>query len=164
MAFLVALLACSQPQLPVGNKGRPDVVLVSIDTLRADHLSAYGYKRPTSPFIDELASNGVLFENARSASPWTLPAHVTLFTGQQPSTHRVVEDSLSLSEEVPSLPERYRSAGWATGGFVSTLYVSTLFGFQRGFDRFEDFGIHTEKANLKGVVDAEQVIDSALKW
>ena len=60
--------------LPTGDAARPDVILVSIDTLRADHLSSYGHERPTSPFIDGLAADGVRFSHARSASPWTLPA------------------------------------------------------------------------------------------
>ena len=167
VASLVALLlACTSgpPALPAGDPARPDVVLISIDTLRADHLSAWGYGRDTSPFLDGLASAGARFAQARSASPWTLPAHTTLLTGQLPATHHVVEDSLRLSTDVPVLPERMRAAGYKTGGFVSTLYVSRLFGFERGFDHFEDFDIHTEKANLSGEIRADKVIREAEDW
>ncbi|NOY25234.1 MAG: sulfatase [Oligoflexia bacterium] len=162
---LPMLLACSRGDrpLPAGST-QPDIVLVSIDTLRADHLSAYGYDRPTSPFLDELAAAGTRFEHARSASPWTLPAHTTMFTGQLPWTHRVVEDAYRVDPATPVLPSLLSAAGYRTGGFVSTLYVSSLFGFQRGFDHFDDFGIHTEKANLGGKVTIDRVIDKALDW
>lgn len=165
-AMLVALLgAChGEPKLPAGDPATPDIVLVSIDTLRADHLSCYGHDRPTSPFIDGLAKRGVRFARARSAAPWTLPSHTTILTGQGLATHGVVEDTLSVDPGTPLLAEVLRARGYATGGFVATMYVSSLFGFDRGFDRFEDFGIHTEKRNLRGEVVAEDVVDEALDW
>ncbi len=165
MVSLLLLLGCggSKP-LPAGDPTRPDLVLVSVDTLRADHLSSYGYGRPTSPFIDSLAASGVRFTSARSPAPWTLPSHTTMLTGQLPTTHRVIEDDLRLDPGTPVLPELLRAAGYATGGFVATLYVSRVFGFERGFDRFEDFGLHDEKANLRGEVVASDVIDQALGW
>ena len=67
--------------LPGGDSERPDIIFISIDSLRADHLSSYGYFRKTSPFIDELAESGVRFNWARSTSPWTLPSHMTMFSG-----------------------------------------------------------------------------------
>lgn len=167
LPMLLLLSACwsSVPDtLPPGDPERPDIILVSIDTLRADHLSSYGYARETSPFLDRLAAEGTRFSQARSASPWTLPAHTTMLTGQLPATHRVVDDNLSLGTSVPFLPELLQSTGYNTGGFVSTLYVSRKFGFERGFDSFDDFGITTERANLSGVVVAENVIDAALRW
>lgn len=165
-ASAALLVACGGggPKLPPGDPGRPDIVLVSIDTLRADHLHAYGNPRETSPFIDRLAAEGARFAAARSASPWTLPAHTTLLSGQLPSTHLVVDDNLRLDPEVPVLPELLGAAGYARGGFVATLYVSRIFGFERGFDHFEDFGLHTERANLAGEVLAEDVVDAALAW
>ena len=162
---LLSLLACGGPApLPAGDPARPDVVLVSIDTLRADHLGSYGYTRPTSPFIDSLAAGGTRYGAARSASPWTLPSHTTMLSGLLPSTHHVVEDNLSLSAATPVLAERMRAAGYATAGVVSTLYVSSIYGFDRGFDHFEDFGIHAEKQNLQNQVVAAGVIDDALAW
>lgn len=150
--------------LPAGDPGQPDIILVSIDTLRADHLSAYGHDRETSPFMDQLAKDGVRFSFARSASPWTLPSHTTLFSGQLPKTHKIVEDSFQLDRAVPVLPERMQSAGYTTAGFVSTFYVSSKFGFDRGFDHFDDFGIHDPKVNLKATVDMSDVVDATLTW
>lgn len=165
MVTLLTLLACSGPApLPPGDGGRPDIVLVSVDTLRADHLGSYGYGRTTSPFIDALAAAGVRYSNARSASPWTLPAHTTMLSGLLPSTHHVVEDDLRLAADTPVLAERMRAAGYATAGVVSTLYVSSIYGFERGFDHFEDFGIHGEKQNLQNEVIAAGVVDDALAW
>ena len=151
-------------ELPLGDPARADVVLVSIDTLRADHLSSHGYSRPTSPFLDRLAQEGTRFTQARSASPWTLPAHVTLLTGQLPGTHKVVDDTVSPDPAVPVLPQLFGARGFATGGFVASLYVSRVFGFERGFERFEDFGIHDEARNLGGSVAADRVVDAALAW
>ena len=166
VAFLVGLLACtsSSPEIKVGDSARPDVVMVSIDTLRADHLSSYGHDRPTSPFLDTLAENGTRFAHARSNSPWTLPAHLTMLTGQLPVTHQVTDDHLALDPSVRVLPEAMREAGYATGASVATLYVSRKFGFERGFDFFDDHGIETEKENLRGEVVATDVIGEAVKW
>ena len=162
--LLSACWSTTPDSLPAGSPDQPDIIFVSIDTLRADHLSSYGYERETSPFLDRLAAEGTRFAHARSASPWTLPAHTTMLTGQLPSTHRVVDDNLSLSASVPVLPALLQEAGYNTGGFVSTLYVSRKFGFERGFDVFDDFGITTEKQNLSGGVVAENIIDAALSW
>ena len=158
---IAGMLSCTL-EAPVSEQ--PIVILVSIDTLRADHLSAYGYERKTSPFIDSLAEVGTRFEYARSTSPWTLPAHATMLTGLLPATHHIVDDSVSLSNQTPMLSEELQKQGWATGGVVSTMYVSSLFGFNRGFDFFEDFDLLSEKKNLSGTVDAEDIINKAITW
>jgi len=166
VAFLVVLLAgCSWgPEIPAGDPVRPDVIVISIDTLRADHLSSYGHDRPTSPFMDGLAEQGSRFEHARSTSPWTLPAHTTMLSGQLPTTHQVTDDHLSLDASVAVLPEIMKQAGYHTAASVATLYVSRKFGFDRGFDFFDDHGITTEKINLSGSVTADKVIGSAVDW
>ncbi|MEC8278166.1 MAG: sulfatase-like hydrolase/transferase, partial [Myxococcota bacterium] len=145
---LIWLMGCfGEPELKSGSSEKNDIILVSIDTLRADHLAVYGYERQTAPFIDSLAKSGTRFAWARSASPWTLPAHTTMLSGQLPAQHKVVDDTVSLSKDVPVLPELLQASGWNTGGFVSTLYVSRVFGFQRGFDQFEDFDIVEEEGS-----------------
>jgi arylsulfatase len=150
--------------LPEGDPGRPDIILISIDTLRADHLQSYGHHRKTSPWFDQLAADGTRFAFARSSSPWTLPSHTTMLSGQLPKTHMVVEDKHVLPESTPVLPELLQEAGYKTAGFVATLYVSRMFNFDRGFDRFSDFDIDSEKQNLRGEVLAENVVDEALRW
>lgn len=165
MVGLTLLLACtaSDPALPPGGP-RPDIVLISVDTLRADHVGVYGYARQTTPVLDRLAQGGARFAHARSPSPWTLPAHTTMLTGLLPHHHQVVEDTLKIGGSLPWLPEALGQAGYATGAFVSTLYVGRRFGFDRGFSMFEDFGVRDEKKNLSGSLHAEQVVDSALSW
>ncbi len=165
---MVLFLACScgssgTVALSPGDPSRPDVILVSVDSLRPDHLGAYGHSEATSPFLDRLAGAGQRFTEARSHSPWTLPSHVTMLSGRGPLEHEVIEDTRRIPEDLPLIQVELARAGYATGGFVSTIYVSDTYGFARGFDRFEDFDI-TKRTNLRHGVRAEQVVDEALSW
>lgn len=131
--------------IPFGTSGcrgsretaRPNVVLISIDTLRADHLGAYGYARPTSPSIDALAAAGVLFENALSPSSWTLPAHASLLSGVSPYRHGAVAATARIRDDVPLLAELLAAQGYHTVAFVNAPFVGRDHGFARGFARFE---------------------------
>ena len=120
-----------------GETPRPNVVLISIDTLRPDHLGAYGYERATSPHIDALAASGVLFENALSPSSWTLPAHASLLSGSSPYRHGAVAATARIRDDVPLLAELLRAAGYRTAAFVNAPFVGRNYGFARGFERFE---------------------------
>lgn len=150
--------------LPAGDPARPDVILLSIDTLRADHLSTYGYKRPTSPVIDALGAGGAVFEQAWSPTSWTLPSHTTMLSGMLPIHHGTIDDHLRISADVPLVQEAFARAGYRTKGVVSTLFVSSRFGFERGFAHFEDFGIRSKKQNNLSTVDADHVFHHALDW
>lgn len=154
------LLGCPGP-LPEGDPARPDIVLISVDSLRADHLSSYGYARKTTPNLDDLAHDGLRFVGARSASPWTLPSHMTMLTGRWPTDHHVIEDDIALAPDVPLVQEALAGAGYTTAGFVSTIYVSGGYGFARGFSTFKDYGI-TERDNLAHPVRVETLVDDAL--
>jgi arylsulfatase A-like enzyme len=127
--------ACSRQELrlPVDN-----VVLVSIDSLRADHLGAYGYAPPTSPTIDALAETGVTFDRAYSTTSWTLPSHISLLTGLENLAHGVVHDGIRLSESVETLAESLGAAGIRTAGFFSGPYLHPAFGLAQGFDDYVD--------------------------
>ncbi|MBZ0270802.1 sulfatase [bacterium] len=116
--------------------GSPDIVLVSIDTLRADRLSIYGNERKTSPNIDRLAREGVMFEQAIAHAPWTLPSHASMFTGLLPYEHGAVEPDRPLPPDMRVFPERLLQRGYRTGAFVTGILVSRRFGFDRGFDTF----------------------------
>ncbi len=161
----LGLLGCSgaAKPLPPGDPGRPDIVLVSVDSLRADHLSAYGYTRATSPNLDRLAEGGLRFEGARASSPWTLPSHMTMLTGRWPTDHDVIEDDLALAPDVPMVQEALAAAGYATAGFVSTIYVSGGYGFARGFSTYDDYDI-TLRDNLSHPVRAERLVDDAVAY
>lgn len=120
-------------------------VLISIDTLRADHLGAYGYPLDTSPFFDAFAARGTLFENAKVQLPGTLPSHMSIFTGLYPAEHGVYPPSRRtstsasvLSREIPTLPELFQRAGYRTAAFSEGGYVAGVYGFSRGFDVYDD--------------------------
>lgn len=124
-------MACSLGPTPRSEIPRPrGIVLVVLDTLRADALSTYGNSRPTSPAIDRLASEGVVFESAISHAAWTLPGFVGLMSGSQPSG-RVYRGRLERS-----LATDLKKAGYRTAAFTEGAWVSRRFGFQRGFDVF----------------------------
>ena len=120
---------------------RPNVVLVSIDSLRADHLGAYGYPRPTSPRLDRLAAEGVVFDSAWSTTTWTLPSHVSLLTALYPEVHGVTEDGLRMTADQLLLSEVLRSAGYRTAAFVSAPFLNRIYGFDQGFDLYDDVTI-----------------------
>lgn len=127
--------SCSQPEGPPP----PNVVLISIDTLRADHLGCYGYRRNTSPEIDALARQGALFEQHITSAPWTLPAHTAMFTSVPGSVHGVTSPiGNRLAEEFETLPESFQSAGYETAGFFAGPYLHPAFGLGQGFDRYID--------------------------
>ncbi|MFQ5802587.1 MAG: sulfatase [Candidatus Methylomirabilales bacterium] len=111
------------------------MVLISIDTLRADHLSCYGYGRITTPNLDNLGEDGVVYENAYSTAAWTAPAHASMLTGLYPSCHGVV-DNCRLSEDIPTLAEILLENGYKTAGFVNNSQVGELVGLGRGHETF----------------------------
>jgi len=130
-AALLALAACGQSPPP-----RPSVILVSIDTLRADHLGFYGYERDTSPFLGRFAEEGVVFERAFTSAAWTLIAHMTMLTGLYPEQHGVTERNRALGADAPLLAERLARAGYQTLGLYRSGWIHERHGFGRGFDVF----------------------------
>ena len=118
------------------DQARPNIILISIDTLRADHIHGYGYEPQTTPFLDSLIRRGTSFSNAISPAPWTLPAHLSLFTSLYPHTHGVVQDQLALNDDVVTMPMLLQRAGYQTGGFASCMYLFPGYGFDRGFDHY----------------------------
>ncbi|HEV8441086.1 MAG TPA: sulfatase [Methylomirabilota bacterium] len=115
---------------------RPNIVLIVIDTLRADHLSCYGYPRQTSPWLDRIADTGVVYDNAMSAAAWTPPSHASIFTGAYPSRHGVDRSHLVLGPDLIPLPEALRRHGYRTFGVSSNYWLSRETRFDRGFDHF----------------------------
>ncbi len=131
-AVTAALLAagCSPPAAP------PNIVLVVIDTLRADHLSCYGYSRPTTPRIDALAARGTLFEDASATAAYTRASTASILTGVYPSVHGAVAHADAISPRVPTLAEKLRVAGYRTAGIIRNGNVRPRFGFGRGFESY----------------------------
>lgn len=143
------------------------LVVISIDTLRADHLGAYGHSKKTSPNIDALASEGVVFENHYTNYPLTLPAHLTQLTGVSTLGHRV-RDNLyhRLPTELATLPEVMKEQGFRTGAFVSAHTMKSGSGIERGFEVYDDEGVRTVQPGRLTVSerDAAETLGLAQKW
>lgn len=133
VALVIALVGCRSAAPPPTAKR---VVLISIDTLRADHLGAYGYARPTSPKLDAFAARGVVFTDVTSPSPWTLPAHASMFTGLYPGRHGLASSRAMLPDAVTTLAQHLAARGFQTAAVVNSNYLSQVFGLHRGFQRF----------------------------
>ncbi|MEP7365079.1 MAG: sulfatase [Acidobacteriota bacterium] len=119
--------------------GRPNLILISLDTTRADHLSVYGYSRRTSPNLERFAAQATLYRNAYSNGDFTLPSHASMLTGRYPSQHGAVGDMKGfhpISPGVPTLPELLRKSGYFTAAVVANYaFLTPEYGFNRGFDR-----------------------------
>lgn len=115
---------------------RPNIILISIDTLRADRLGCYGSHAGLTGMMDFWADRGIRFANAYAPAPWTLPSHASLFTGLYPTEHMAIEDNLTIGKDIPLLSEYLLKAGYRTGAFVSHYYLAKDYGFGRGFEDF----------------------------
>jgi arylsulfatase A-like enzyme len=118
----------------VGTRNKPDILIVPFDALRADHMSAYGYHRRTTPAVEEFAREATLFLNPYAQSSWTRPSVATLFTGVQPATHQCHTVPTRLPEALVTLPEVLRENGYRTAVIARNALVSSAFGYGRGVD------------------------------
>jgi len=136
---------------------RPDLVLITVDTLRADRLELYGNQRETAPKLAALGSRGTTFEQAVSQSPWTLPAMASIHTSLYPSQHGAVMANRKLGPRAVTLAEVLRQNGYRTAAVISHLFTSRRYGFAQGFSRFNERSIASEQD-----VTSEQVTRDAL--
>lgn len=150
---------------PAARAEQPDIVLIVVDTLRADHLGHYGYGRPTSPRLDAWAADAVVFDRAYAHSGWTLTSVTSLLTGTLPHQHQVGRHPQDptcfgrLPPEVITLPERLQEAGYATGAFINNTFLAPEFGLNQGFDRWDWQGSSEEE-----IRSAEDTIAAAQTW
>jgi len=143
------------------------VVLVTIDTLRADHLGCYGGRWVETPVLDALAERGVRFETAISPAPLTLPSHTSLMTGLDPPRHGVRNNStFQLDSGFPTLAQRMRERGFATAAFIGAVVLDRQYGLARGFDDYDDRMAPRRAAGEFGFAErtADRVVDSAIAW
>jgi arylsulfatase A-like enzyme len=119
-----------------GGPGRPNVMLIVVDTVRADRVSSYGYQRATTPYIDRLARAGIRFANASSTSSWTIPSHASLFTGVMPIQHGATQEHRKLDKGFATLAELLSEAGYETLAASGNPLVSSTTGLDRGFEHF----------------------------
>jgi arylsulfatase A-like enzyme len=135
------------------------VVLISLDTLRADHLGMYGHAAFTSPRLDQFALEGVVFEDASSTAPWTLPAHASMLTGLTPSRHGVVSSEAGLSVEVETLADWFNEGGWETSTIVNSLWLSReKYGLTQEFTDY----LAVKRSNYKQIGPSTEITDEAI--
>jgi len=162
-AFLLAGFACyagdAQPSTPV--------ILISVDTLRADHLSCYQASRRPTPHIDGLAKNGTLFSQVNTPFPLTLPAHAALLTSTYPFTNGVEDNGIPLDSKVATLATILKSAGYRTAAFIGSFVLDRRFGLNRGFDVYDgpiDLHNRTTAAPVERKRAGAQVLEAGTRW
>ncbi len=164
LVSIAVAIGCQSPNPPVAQNTPPvarNLVLISIDTLRADHLGCYGYPLPTSPALDRLAEEGVLWERALANSPWTLPSHASILTGLFPRSHGVISSSATLPEQIPTLASVLAAAGFQTLGLVNSPQLLSRHGLDRGFTTFKYFPAREEGRRIRS---AHHQVDQAITW
>lgn len=161
LGFLLCVLAWSCSEEPAPPQG-PNILLITLDTTRADHLGSYGHEGARTPALDWLAREGARFSNAIAPVPLTLPSHATLLSGVHPDAHGVhVNLGGALHPDVRTLTQEFNVRGYRTGAFLAAWVLASKFGLSRGFDVYEDVeGKRSHSAARSG----DLVVDSALKW
>ena len=155
-------------QLKRESVDKPNVIVFTLDTTRADHLPIYGYNMVETPVIDKLASEGIVFEECITAVTLTLPSHSTIFTGMLPVFHGIrINGNNALSEKQLTLAEEAKKAGFDTAAFIAAFVLDSRWGINQGFDYYDDdFDLEKYKTIDLGRVQrpANEVIDSAIAW
>jgi arylsulfatase A-like enzyme len=155
--LLIALPGCS------GKARKPHILLITIDTLRRDHLGFYGYQRDTSPYIDSLAKEGLVFKNTITPLPLTDGSHASILTGLHPLVHGVINNATPLPDEVETIAETFKNNGYYTIGTTSVYHLNSKYNFDQGFDSFSDSWDKTTTNNLDWLRVAESVNKSLFK-
>jgi len=158
LLLIVLSTACKQGSKKSKSPERPNIILISADTLRADHLGCYGYPRSTSPNLDKISRQTFHFSEVISASSHTLPSHASLFLSQHCPTHGVVTVDRSIPASQSTLPEMLKGKGYATAGFYAGPFLSPRYGFNQGFDVYES------GSNGDAVSSAAHINQKALAW
>jgi choline-sulfatase len=176
LAFLTGAVALAVAVAVVLRRGVPTdgeprairpvdtLVLITVDTLRADRVGAYGWARARTPAIDALAARGVRFTHAYATAPITLPSHASLLTGSYPPGHGSRHNGVAVRADIPTLAERLREQGWSTGAFVGAYPLDRRFGLARGFQEYGDRMPRTDDGRPLNERAGRVVVDEALAW
>ncbi len=146
---------------------KPDVIVITIDTLRADRLGVYGFDGVQTPNLDGLARRGVTFTRAISPTPLTMPSHASIFTGTYPAYHGVRDNGgFVVPQQIETMAEVYRANGYQTAAFVSAFVLDARWGLAQGFETyFDSFQPPSRNASLESVQrPADEVVDRSLRW
>jgi choline-sulfatase len=155
---------CARPRDPAPPPAARHLVIVTIDTLRADRVGAYGYAAARTPAMDGLARRGVRFDRAFATAPITLPSHASLFTGRYPAGHGSRHNSIRLDPQTPVLADALSKAGFATGAFVAAFPLDRRFGLNKGFGTYGDRMPRLSDGRQANERPGHAVIDEALQW
>ncbi len=153
-----ALAGWFNPVLYVPQQETKNIILVSLDTLRADHVSFYGYPRETTPNIDEMAKDSVVFLNTFSSSPWTLPSHVSLMTAMNCINHGIYHNDQKIDPAILTLADVLREHSYFNGAITGGGFVSGSYGFNKGFDSYHVRG------DINAPDQAEKICRASLDW
>ena len=168
LIILAATLAgCSRE--PAAPANRPpaaprNVVVITIDTLRADHVGAYGYTPARTPTLDRLASDGLRFDRAYATAPITLTSHASLMTGRYPPGHGARHNGMRVDMKTPTLAEAFAAAGYATAAFVAAFPLDRRFGLIKGFQAYGDVMPRDAGGHVGNDRPGRVVVDEALAW
>ena len=169
LGLLATFSYASETKSPITKKTHPSLLLITIDTLRADRLPFYGYKRNTAPFLGKLAEHGIVFTNAYSTSSWTVPAVTSMVTGVYPSSHGITRGSIKkahvyrqvrIPRKLPNLPEQLQALGYRTYAITANTHLMKDLGFGRGFDRYDCIGFCTAEKVNRVFLEWKQEIES----
>ena len=142
-----------------------NVVLITLDTVRADHLHCYGNEKIKTPNIDALAASGVLFEKAVAQTPLTQPSHASMFTGENPNVHNVRDTGgFALQPSSVTMATILQRHGWDTAGFISATVLTKMFGFNQGFATYDDQLDHRNRRDPVSTRAADVTADHAIDW
>jgi choline-sulfatase len=166
LSLLSVLALCSLVATPGAQAPPPNVLLITVDTVRADHIGAYGYARGATPAIDRLAREGVRFADATTQAPLTGPAHAAILTGQYPARLGVRDNATTpIPPDTTTIAEAFKSKGYRTGGFVGAFILGPEYGFGQGFDIVDaSFAQFSAGMKLQAQRPAGEVTDAALEW
>ena len=161
-----AVIALALVAAGCSKEGRPNVLLITIDTLRADHLTCYGYDRPTSPRIDAFADEALLFEQVCCQSSQTLPSHASILIGTNPRTHKVISHESFADEDLTTLAEMLKRRGYRTGAFISSHALDSKYGLHQGFDKYWE--VHKEftvpERQIQKIQEQSATTDAVIDW
>lgn len=155
-SFFPFLIILCTP-LWIFSSSKPNIVLITIDTLRADHLGCYGYNKKTSPALDQIAATSLRFQRAYSAAPLTLPSHTTILTGVYPNKHGYRDNAFFAPTRYPLVSESLKKQGYHTAAFISGAPLSSRFGLNKGFDYYDDEFQGRQRT-------ADETTSRALEW
>ena len=164
ICLLGVAVACFVFWLP---QRRPNLLIITLDTTRADRLGCYGYAKAQTAALDALAARGVLFENAYATAPLTLPSHATIMTGLYPPEHGMhINGKGQLGVQIPTLAEVLAKSGYETGAFVASFVLHSKFGLNRGFQTYDDemAGGERHGSETHLMRNGNLVVDAALAW